>query len=80
LKQIGLTSIFSENKIRVLYVEQELEMNDSPPAKIIFKSNVKLCGLMKESEEIEQQMENYEEIDFDKLNEKYNNFYKIDSF
>jgi ATP-binding cassette subfamily F protein 1 len=75
LKQLGLTSIFSENKIRVLYVKQELEMDNSPPAEFIFKSNVNLCALMKESEEIETQLENYEEDsenDFDKLNQKYN--------
>lgn len=73
LKQLGLTSIFSENKIRVLYVEQELEMDDSTPADFIFKSNVKLCALITESEEIENKLEEPEipEEDYDKLNERY---------
>ena len=73
LKQLGLTSIFSENKIRVLYVEQELEMDDSTPAEFIFKSNVKLCALMNESDDIEKKLEDPEvpDLDYDKLNERY---------
>ena len=74
LKQLGLTNLFSDNKINVLYVEQELEMNDSTPAEFIFKSNIKLCELNKQLEDLENQMENYEEtneISFEELNEKY---------
>ena len=74
LKQLGLTNIFEDNKIRVLYVEQELEMDDSTPAEFIFKSNVKLCALNKESEEIEKKLENFDENldeNFDALNQKY---------
>ena len=75
LKQLGLTEIFAENKLRALYVEQELEMGDETPANFIFKSNVKLCALNNQIEELEKQMENYEEdsnVDFDELNNKYN--------
>jgi ATP-binding cassette subfamily F protein 1 len=74
LKQLGLTNLFSDNKINVLYVEQELEMDDSTPAEFIFKSNIKLCELNKQIEDLENQMENYEEtsqISFEELNEKY---------
>jgi len=73
LKQLGKTSIFSENKIRVLYVEQELEMDDSTPSEFIFKSNIKLYTLMNESDNIEKKLEEPEvpDLDYDKLNERY---------
>jgi len=57
LKQLALTDIFSENKIRVLYVEQELEMQDINPVEFIFKANVKLSKITKEIDELEKQLE-----------------------
>ena len=74
LKQLGLTNLFSDNKINVLYVEQELEMDDSTPAEFIFKSNIKLCELNKQIEDLENQMENYEEtsnISFEELKVRF---------
>jgi len=70
LKQLALTDIFAENKIRVLYVEQELEMNDSNPVDFIYKSNVKLAALTNEQEEIEKKLEE-ENDNFDELNKRY---------
>jgi ATP-binding cassette subfamily F protein 1 len=74
LRQFALTDIFSDNKIKVLYVEQELEMNEETPVNFIFRSNVKLCELTIQMEDIEKKMEEYEEdseIDFDELNKQY---------
>ena len=70
LKQLALTNIFAENKIRVLYVEQELEMNDSNPVDFIYKSNVKLAALTNEQEDIEKKLEE-EDDNFDELNKRY---------
>ena len=72
LKQLALTNIFSENKIRVLYVEQELEMDDNNPVDFIYKSNVKLCALTNEQVKIEEQLEEENsDDDFDELNKRY---------
>lgn len=70
LKQLALTNIFAENKINVLYVEQELEMTDINPVEFIFNANVKLAKLSKEIEELEKQME---EDTSDEIFEKYQN-------
>ena len=40
LKQLSLTNLFADNKIRVLYVEQELDITDKNPVDIIFSSNL----------------------------------------
>jgi ATP-binding cassette subfamily F protein 1 len=70
LKQLAKTNIFAENKIRVLYVEQELEMTDINPVEFIFNANVKLAKLTKEIEELEKQLE---EDNSDEIFEKYQN-------
>jgi len=61
LKQLALTNLFSENKIRVLYVEQELDVSDTNPVEFIFKANIKIASLVNEIEEIEKQMKVLEE-------------------
>jgi ATP-binding cassette subfamily F protein 1 len=74
LRQLALTDIFSDNKIKVLYVEQELNFSEETPVNFIFRSNVKLCELTNQMESIEKQMEEYEEdteVDFDELNKQY---------
>lgn len=68
LKQLALTNLFSENKIRVLYVEQELDVSDTNPVEFIFKANVKIASLVNEIEEIEKQMKRLEEIIEEKEN------------
>jgi ATPase subunit of ABC transporter with duplicated ATPase domains len=57
LKQLALNNIFEENKIRVLYVEQELEMKDKNAVEFIFESNVKLAKMSKDVENLEKQLE-----------------------
>ena len=69
LKQLALTNIFAENKIRVLYVEQELEMKDINPVQFIFNANVKLAKLSKEIEDLEKLLEDNN----DEVFEKYQN-------
>jgi len=74
LRQLALTDIFSDNKIKVLYVEQELNFSEESPVNFIFRSNVKLCELTNQMEDIEKKMEDYEEdseVDFDELNKQY---------
>ena len=68
LKQLALTNLFSENKIRVLYVEQELDVSDTNPVEFIFKANVKIASLVNEIEEIEKQMKLLEETIEEKEN------------
>jgi ATPase subunit of ABC transporter with duplicated ATPase domains len=53
LKQLALTNLFSVNKIRVLYVEQELDVSDTNPVEFIFNANVKIACLVNEIEEID---------------------------
>jgi ATP-binding cassette subfamily F protein 1 len=69
LKQLALTNLFSENKIRVLYVEQELDVSDTNPVEFIFKANVKIASLVNEIEEIEKQMKLLEETIEEKENQ-----------
>lgn len=82
LKQLALTELFSENKIRVLYVEQELDVSDCNPVEFIFKANVKISVMMSEIDQIEKEMKMLEDemtadetIDhneqLDKLSERY---------
>ena len=65
LKQLALNNLFSENKIRVLYVEQELEMSDKNPVTFILESNTRLVTLTKEIEILEENedfSENYRKL------------------
>ena len=70
LKQLALNNIFAENKIKVLYVEQELEMNDENPVDFIFNANTIIANLTKEIESIEHEIENNDDYD-NELDEKY---------
>ena len=71
LKQLALNKLFSDSKIRVLYVEQELEMGDKNPVEFIFESNVKLAALSKEVDELDKLLENdLEDEEYEKLSEK----------
>lgn len=56
LKQLSLTNLFADNKIRVLYVEQELDISDKNPVDIIFSSNSKLAYITKQIEIIEKEI------------------------
>ena len=71
LKQLALNNIFEENKIRVLYVEQELEMKDKNAVEFIFESNVKLAKMSKDVETLEKQLEDDTIEDKDKIFEDY---------
>jgi len=71
LKQLALNKLFSDSKIRVLYVEQELEMGEKNPVEFIFESNVKLAALSKEVDELDKLLENdLEDEEYEKLSEK----------
>jgi len=71
LKQLALNKLFSDSKIRVLYVEQELEMGEKNPVEFIFESNVKLVALAKEVEDLDKILENdLEDEEYEKLSEK----------
>jgi ATP-binding cassette subfamily F protein 1 len=61
LKQLSLTNLFSENKIRVLYVEQELDVSDTNPVEFIFSSNSKIARITEQIEFIEKEMKRLEE-------------------
>ena len=61
LKQLSLTNLFSENKIRVLYVEQELDVSDTNPVEFIFSSNSKIARITDQIEFIEKEMKRLEE-------------------
>ena len=56
LKQLSLTNLFADNKIRVLYVEQELDISDKNPVDIIFSSNSKLAYITEQIEMIEKKI------------------------
>ena len=56
LKQLSLTNLFADNKIRVLYVEQELDISDKNPVDIIFSSNSKLAYITEQIEMIEKEI------------------------
>lgn len=62
LKQLALTQLFSENKISVLYVEQELDTSDTSPIEFIYQSNTRCIILTKELELIESDL-NEENMD-----------------
>jgi len=66
LKQLALNNIFEENKIRVLYVEQELEMKDKNAVEFIFESNVKLAKMSKDVENLEKELEDGDDETFEK--------------
>ena len=82
LKQLALTNMFSENKIRVLYVEQELDVSDSNPVEFIFRANVKIAAIMEEIEKVELAMklleEEMEKSDNSEENDQDNNIEKLD--
>jgi ATP-binding cassette subfamily F protein 1 len=61
LKQLSLTNLFADNKIRVLYVEQELEVSDKNPVDIIFSSNSKLAYITEQIEIIEKEIKNLQD-------------------
>ncbi len=61
LKQLSLTNLFSENKIRVLYVEQELDVSDTNPVEFIFNSNSKIARITDQIEFIEKEMKRLED-------------------
>jgi ATP-binding cassette subfamily F protein 1 len=61
LKQLSLTNLFAENKIRVLYVEQELDVSDTNPVEFIFSSNSKVARITEQIEFIEKEMKRLEE-------------------
>lgn len=56
LKQLSLTNLFADNKIRVLYVEQELDISEKNPVDIIFSSNSKLAYITEQIEIIEKEI------------------------
>jgi ATP-binding cassette subfamily F protein 1 len=56
LKQLSLTNLFADNKIRVLYVEQELDISDKNPVDIIFSSNSKLAYITEQIDIIEKEI------------------------
>ena len=56
LKQLSLTNLFADNKIRVLYVEQELDVSDKNPVDIIFSSNSKLAYITEQIDMIEKEI------------------------
>jgi len=72
LKQLALNNLFSDNKIRILYVEQELEMGHKDPITFIFESNIKLSSLTKEVDELDKLLENedLDDLEYEKLSEK----------
>jgi ATP-binding cassette subfamily F protein 1 len=61
LKQLSLTNLFAENKIRVLYVEQELDVSDTNPVDFIFSSNSKVARITDQIEFIEKEMKRLED-------------------
>ena len=61
LKQLSLTNLFADNKIRVLYVEQELDISDKNPVDIIFSSNSKLAYITEQIEIIEKEIKNLQD-------------------
>lgn len=61
LKQLSLTNLFADNKIRVLYVEQELDISDKNPVDIIFSSNSKLAYITEQIEIIEKEIKHLQD-------------------
>ena len=61
LKQLYLSNLFDDNKIRVLYVEQELEVSDKNPVDIIFSSNSKLAYITEQIEIIEKEIKSLQD-------------------
>ena len=61
LKQLSLTTLFADNKIRVLYVEQELDITDKNPVDIIFSSNSKLAYITEQIEIIEKEIKSLQD-------------------
>jgi ATP-binding cassette subfamily F protein 1 len=61
LKQLSLTNLFADNKIRVLYVEQELDITDKNPVDIIFSSNLKLAYITEQIEIIEKEIKSLQD-------------------
>ena len=61
LKQLSLSNLFADNKIRVLYVEQELDVSDKNPVDIIFSSNSKLEYITEQIEIIEKEIKNLQD-------------------
>ena len=61
LKQLSLTTLFADNKIRVLYVEQELNITDKNPVDIIFSSNSKLAYITEQIEIIEKEIKSLQD-------------------
>ena len=74
LKQLSLTDLFADNKIQVLYVEQELDVSDTNPVEFIFSSNTKIALIMNQMENIEKEMkrlEDEEELQYQKEELQY---------
>ena len=61
LKQLSLTNLFADNKIRVLYVEQELDISDKNPVDIIFSSNLKLAYITEQIDIIEKEIKHLQD-------------------
>ena len=61
LKQLSLTNLFADNKIRVLYVEQELDISDKNPVDIIFSSNSKLAYITEQIDMIEKEIKSLQD-------------------
>ena len=74
LKQLSLTDLFADNKIQVLYVDQELDVSDTNPVEFIFSSNTKIALIMNQMENIEKEMkrlEDEEELQYQKEELQY---------
>lgn len=70
LKQLALNNIFDESKIHVLYVEQELEMNDTNPVDFIFTSNTRVSKPLMELERLEKVLEEAGDDEYDEIMQK----------
>jgi ATP-binding cassette subfamily F protein 1 len=57
LKQLALNNILSENKIKVLYVEQELDFQDKTPIDFIFGANSKLNIIKEKLDFVKEQLD-----------------------
>jgi ATP-binding cassette subfamily F protein 1 len=68
LKQLSLTDLFTDNKIQVLYVDQELDVSDTNPIEFIFSSNTKIALIMNQIEFIEKEMKRLEDDEENELN------------
>ena len=87
LKQLSLTDLFADNKIQVLYVEQELDVSDTNPVEFIFSSNTKIALSINQMEFIEKEMKRledeeelqYQEEELQYQEKKLNNNIPIDN-